>query len=221
MQGSTKGSQKAGKRSSVRLSHNGSEGEPEDIITKMLWTDADVSTACCVLLLLLLLWLLLLLLYKLPLCVGDALHVTSLPLTQSLALSLSYPHPHHTPLSISHTHSHTPQPQKMTIAEKMGGSPFVRNGRNVLTKLTNKAPVKKLRGENTRLVRYCYVVLCANLFYSILSHSIMSCFVLLCRLCISYVCSWLTYLALHSPFNLPNTSTFIHTISDHFFLNNT
>ena len=43
MQGSTKGSIKAGKRTSVRLSRNGSEGEPEDIITKILWTDADVS----------------------------------------------------------------------------------------------------------------------------------------------------------------------------------
>ena len=43
MQGSTKGSVKAGKRTSVRLSRNGSEGEPEDIITKILWTDADVS----------------------------------------------------------------------------------------------------------------------------------------------------------------------------------
>lgn len=62
-------------------------------------------------------------------------------------------------LSISLPHSLTPQPQKMTIAEKMGGSPFVRNGRNVLTKLTNKAPVKKLRGENTRLVRHSYVLL--------------------------------------------------------------
>lgn len=45
----------------------------------------------------------------------------------------------------------------MTLAEKMGGSPFVRNGRNVLTKLTNKAPVKKLRGENTKLVRHSHI----------------------------------------------------------------
>ena len=83
------------------------------------------------------------------------------PHTHSLSLSLPNSLQSRT---LSHIHSltntHTPQPQKMTIAEKMGGSPFVRNGRNVLTKLTNKAPVKKLRGENTRLVSYCHVVVC-------------------------------------------------------------
>lgn len=114
---------------------------------------------CCVLLLSLL-WL--------PMLLIVVLHVVSCyefprvdtPSTLWHTLSLSNSLQSHT---LSNTH--TPQPQKMTIAEKMGGSPFVRDGRNVLTKLTNKAPVKKLRGENTRLVRYCYVVVCCVMLF--------------------------------------------------------
>jgi hypothetical protein len=96
------------------------------------------------------------------------IYTVSLSFFPSLPLTLPSLPPSYPPFNLlpSTSPQHTSQPQKMTIAEKMGGSPFVRDGRNVLTKLTNKAPVKKLRGENTRLVRTA--MLCCVLTYFIL-----------------------------------------------------